>query len=249
MRLDFTGRTAVVTGATRGIGERIADDLERLGASLILTGTDPDVTAELNAAADRAGRKRRYVVVDFLDREQLTAFSSQLETEERIDILINNAGINRISLIDRSRVEDWDSICDVNLRAPVVLTRSVSALMRRQSYGRIVNIASIFGVVSKAERSFYSTTKFGLRGLTRASALDLAKDNILVNAVSPGFVSTDLTREILGAEQMRDLAEQVPLGRLADPSDISPIVLFLASELNSYLTGQNIVVDGGFVSA
>ena len=249
MRLDFAGRTAVVTGATRGIGERIARDLEDLGARLILTGTDREGIDRLQASADQAGSQRRYVAVDFLDRDQLSAFASELQAETKIDILINNAGINRINPIDRSSVEDWDAICDVNLRAPVVLTRSVATLMRTHGYGRIVNIASIFGVVSKAERSFYSSTKFGLLGLTRASALDLAKDNVLVNAVSPGFVSTDLTREILGPSQMRHLAEQVPLGRFADPSEISPMVLFLASELNTYVTGQNIIVDGGFVSA
>ncbi len=119
--------------------------------------------------------------------------------------------------------------------------------MRRQAYGRIVNIGSIFGVVSKAHRAFYSATKFGIRGLTVASSLDLASSGVLVNTVSPGFVSTDLTRQILGEEQMRELAGEVPMSRFAQPDEISRVVAFLASDLNSYITGQNIIVDGGFV--
>jgi len=121
--------------------------------------------------------------------------------------------------------------------------------MRRRGYGLIVNIGSIFGLVSRAERTFYSTTKFGIRGLTRGSALDLAGAGILVNTVSPGFVLTELTRRILSGQEMRELAQEVPLGRFAEPEEIARVVAFLASDLNSYITGQNIVVDGGFVSA
>lgn len=247
MKIDFADRTALITGATRGIGAQIAKDLGGLGAKLILTGTDPSVVEELNAGVDRT--RCRYIAVDFSSEAQLSSFAEEISREDRIDVLVNNAGINRINPIDESIVSDWDAISAVNLRAPVVITRSVSGLMRRQGYGRIINVGSIFGVVSKAHRSFYSATKFGIRGLTAGSALDLAGDGVLVNTVSPGFVSTDLTREILGEEQMQELADEVPLGRFAEPSEISRVIAFLASDLNTYITGQNIIVDGGFVSA
>lgn len=243
--IDLTGRRALITGATRGIGAQIADDFEALGAELLLTGTDPeaiDVLSEKHPS-------RTYRAVDFLDEGATHAFIEGLENERRIDILVNNAGINRISDIHASDVADWDAISKVNLHTPVLLTRTVSGMMRRNGYGRIVNISSIFGVVSKAKRSFYSTTKFGILGLTVASALDLAREGVLVNAVSPGFVLTDLTRRVLGEEGMAELADQVPIGRFAEPSEISAVVAFLASDLNTYITAQNLVVDGGFVSA
>ena len=119
--------------------------------------------------------------------------------------------------------------------------------MQERKFGRIINITSIFGVISKAKRSIYTTTKFGLRGLTVTSAIELAPYNVLVNSVSPGFVLTELTKSILSEEEMKNLASQVPIGRFAEPDEISHVVLFLASPLNTYLTGQNIVVDGGFV--
>ena len=247
MRIDFSGRTVLVTGATRGIGAQIASDMGGMGARLILTGTDPERIRALNEGVDEG--KCRYLAADFSVDQELSCFLDEISKEDRIDVLVNNAGINRINRIDDSLASDWDAISAVNLRAPVLITRSVSRLMRRQGYGRIVNIGSIFGVVSKPERAFYSATKFGLHGLTVASALDLATSGVLVNTVSPGFVSTDLTREILGKDQMQQLAQDVPLLRFAEPVEVSRVVAFLASDLNSYITGQNIIVDGGFVSA
>jgi len=190
---------------------------------------------------------RRYYVADFTNAESMKSFIEAIDAYQRIDVCINNAGINRINFIDETLIEDWKDILSVNLEAPFLLTRAVSQIMKKNRYGRIINIASIFGVISKAKRSIYTATKFGLRGLTVTSAIELAPYNVLVNSISPGFVQTELTKKILSVEEMKNIASQIPIGRFAEPDEISRVVLFLASSLNTYLTGQNIVVDGGFV--
>ncbi len=248
MKIDFRGQTVLVTGATRGMGKQFADDFAKLGANLILTGTDKNKIEKLNLEAKRDGQvSRKYYAVDFTNAESTKAFVEAIEIYPKIDVCINNAGINRINFIDETLLEDWKDILSVNLEAPFIITRAVSQLMKKNRYGRIINIASIWGVISKAKRSIYTTTKYGLRGFTVTSAIELAPYNILVNSVSPGFVLTELTKSILSEEEMKDLASQVPIGRFAEPEEISRVVLFLASSLNTYLTGQNVVVDGGFV--
>jgi len=249
MNIDFQGQTVLVTGATRGMGKQFADDFANLGANLILTGTGKDEIETLNREAkhDRQSSKK-YYAVDFANADSTKTFIEAIEAYQKIDVCINNAGINRINFIDETLLKDWKEILAVNLEAPFMITRTVSRLMKKNRYGRIINIASIFGVISKAKRSMYTTTKFGLRGLTVASAIELAPYNVLVNSVSPGFVLTELTRNILSEVEMEDLARQVPIGRFAETDEISRVVLFLASSLNTYLTGQNIVVDGGFVN-
>lgn len=249
MKIDFQGQTVLVTGATRGMGKQFADDFAKLGANLILTGTDKDKIETLNREANRDGQvTRKYYAVDFTNAESTKAFIETINTYQKIDVCINNAGINRINFIDETLIEDWKDILSVNLEAPFMITRAVSQLMKKNRYGRIINIASIWGVISKARRSVYTTTKYGLRGLTVSAAIELAPYNVLVNSVSPGFVLTELTNSILSEEEIKDLAAKVPIGRFAEPEEISRVVLFLASSLNTYLTGQNIVVDGGFVN-
>jgi len=248
MKIDFQGKTVLVTGATRGMGKQFADDFADLGANLILTGTDKDKIKILNREANHDGQvTRKYYAVDFANADSTKSFIEAIEVYPKIDVCINNAGINRINFIDETLIEDWKDILSVNLEAPFLITRAVSKLMKKNRYGRIINIASIFGVISKAKRSMYTTTKFGLHGLTITSAIELAPYNVLVNSVSPGFVLTELTKSILIEAEIEDLARQVPIGRFAEPDEISRVVLFLASSQNTYLTGQNIVVDGGFV--
>ena len=242
MKIDFSGKIALVTGGTKGIGKQIADDLLKLGADVYVSGRSIEPPAEMQDRADR------YLAVDFTDRNNTKRFLDSVSQIERIDICINNAGINRINPIDETLIEDWDDISAVNLDAPFLLTRTVSRIMKTNRYGRIINISSIFGVISKAKRALYSMSKFGLRGLTISSALDLAPYNILVNSVSPGFIMTELTQRILDPAEMIHLAEQVPMGRFAQPEEISRSVLFLASDLNTYITGQNLIIDGGFVN-
>lgn len=248
MKVDFHGQTVLITGATRGMGKQFADDFARLGADLILTGTNKEQIETLNREAKREGHlTRKYHAVDFANAESTEAFVEAIGDYQKIDVCINNAGINRINFIDETLLDDWKEILAVNLEAPFLITQAVSQLMKKNGYGRIINIASIWGVISKAKRSVYTTTKFGLRGLTTTSAIELAPYNILVNSISPGFVLTELTKRILSDEEMQNLALQVPIGRFAEPDEISRVVLFLASSLNTYLTGQNIVVDGGFI--
>ena len=248
MRLDLAGKTVLVTGATRGIGAAIADAFRDANAKLIITGTKPDAIAELNRQAEADGVENlRYLAVDFSDRASLDSFLGAIDKEERIDVCVNNAGINRIHPIDEILDEDLDAVLDVNLRAPFLVCRSVTRLMKKAGYGRIVNIASIWSVISKPGRSMYAATKFGLVGMTKTLAVELALSNILVNAVSPGFVETAMTASTLSQDEQRALAAQVPMNRFAQPEEIAKVVLFLASDQNTYLTGQNIVMDGGFV--
>ncbi len=248
MKLDFTDQVVLITGATRGIGKQIADDFYNLGAKLIITGTDPDQIQKLNREATQQKKNIYYHCVDFLDEKSFTSFIDSLDGYDRIDVCINNAGINRINFIEQTIMEDWNDIIAVNLTAPFKIIRKVSKIMKTNRYGRIINISSIWGHLSKEKRSSYSSSKFGLRGLTVTASIELAKYNILVNTVSPGFVLTELTRKILSEKEMKDLCLQIPVGRLANPDDISPAVLFLTSSSNKYITGQNIIVDGGFVN-
>lgn len=249
MKIDFTDQVAVVTGATRGIGARIAADLESLGARLVLTGTDPGQVAALNEAAAAVGRRVQYYAVDFRAAESVAAFIEALHAEPRVDVCINNAGINRINSIGATSWSDWEDVRAVNLDAPLRLVHAVAPGMAARGYGRIVTISSIFGVVSRPGRALYSMTKFGVRGLTTAVALELARSGVLVNTVSPGFVETELTARSLSPAEAESLAAQVPMGRFAAPEEISRAVLFLVSRLNTYITAHNLIVDGGYVNA
>ena len=248
MQFNFIDKTVLITGGTRGIGKKIADDLLGLGANLILTGTHPEEIEKLNLDAKGKGLTVTYFAVDLRKPEQFDAFIKELNQFPKIDCLINNAGINRLNYIQNAVFSDWDDMLAVNLTSPFKLLNVISPRMIQNNFGRIVNIASIFSKISKEKRSVYSATKFGIHGLTVGVSNDLARHNILVNTVSPGFVLTDLTRQNLSESEMQILAEQVPAKRLAQTSDISNVVVFLLSDLNQYLTGQNIVVDGGFTN-
>jgi 3-oxoacyl-[acyl-carrier protein] reductase len=248
-QLDFSNRVVLITGATRGIGATLAEDFHAAGASLVLTGTNLEQIAELNRAYAEAGVENiQYVQADFTDEESLQHFLQEISDYERIDVCINNAGINRNNPIYDADPRDYDRITQVNLRAPFLICRAVCGLMKKARYGRIVNIASIWGVITRQTRVVYSTTKFGLVGMTKSIAVDMAPFNVLANTVSPGFVNTELTLATVPQAERESLANQVPLKRFAEPSEISKAVMFLASDLNTYLTGQNIVVDGGFTS-
>jgi 3-oxoacyl-[acyl-carrier protein] reductase len=232
----FSGRKALVTGGTRGIGAAIASRLSADGAEVIVTGTRP--SAEVPAGCS-------YRQANFEHEETTAAFAAALE-KEPVDILVNNAGINKIAPFDRIDPADFDRIQRVNVRAPFLLCRAVISEMRRRQWGRIVNIASIFGVVSREQRASYSASKFALDGMTAALAAEVAADGVLVNCVSPGFIDTELTRGILGEAGIAELTARIPMRRLGRAEEIASFVAWLVSEENSYISGQNIIIDGGF---
>jgi len=247
MNIDFKNRVIIVTGGTRGIGAAIVDAFLENNASVIATGTNPQMLEQLNEESKSTNLK--YMHLDFTSQPSVDGFLTFIKTLDKIDVLINSAGVNKINFIDDISVEDWNWINKINLQGPFLISRAVSKIMKQSGYGRIVNIASIFGVVSKAKRTAYSTTKWGLIGFTKAIALDLAANNILVNAVSPGFVDTELTRKILAVDELKSLIKAIPLKRMASTDEIAKTVLFLSCDINTYITGQNIIVDGGFTSA
>ena len=246
MNIDFSKRTIVVTGATRGIGLAIVNLFKKNNANIIATGTNKDIISELNNFSN--DNNINYLYLDFTKDSSVDTFINYINKIDKIDVLINNAGVNKINLIQDIETKDWDMINNVNLRGPFQITREISRIMKKNSYGRIVNISSVFGSISKSKRASYSATKWGLIGFTKAVALDLAESGILVNSVSPGFVNTELTREILHPDELKKLIKTIPQKRLADPEEIAKTILFLSSEYNSYITGQNIIVDGGFTS-
>lgn len=248
MEFEFKNKTILITGATRGIGKQIANDLEFLGAKLLLTGTKSKEIIELNKKAKLEQSNRKYFHLNILDKKSLKKFLLEINRIDIIHGLINNAGINRLNKIQDSKDNDWDEMIDVNLTAPYKLIKAVAKKMIREKYGRIVNIGSIFGKISKEKRSIYSATKFGIHGLTVGSSNDLAKHNILVNTLSPGFILTELTENNLSAKEINQLENVIPLKKLGSTKDISKIVIFLMSDLNLYITGQNIIADGGYTN-
>jgi len=245
--LNFKDKTIIITGGTRGIGAAMVSAFCDADANVVVTGTKK--TRVESPVVSNIQNSIQYHQLDYSSAESVKEFISLIKGLDKVDVLINNAGVNKIESVTEISVDDWDWINAVNLRGPFLLTQAVSETMKEQNFGKIINIASVFGVVSKEKRAAYSSTKWGLIGFTKAAALDLAPFNVQVNAVSPGFVDTDLTHRILGPENMKQLVETIPQGRLAQPEEIAKVVLFLCSEQNTYITGQNIVVDGGFTSA
>lgn len=236
MNQPLVGKTALVTGGTRGIGRAIAQRLVADGASVWITGATEGIPA-----VDSMTR----LAVDFADREALEHFASEVETR-KFDILVNNAGINTNNPFAKIQADDFDRIHEVNLRAVFRLCQAVLPAMRQQKWGRIINIASIFSVVSMEFRAAYSASKFGLDGLTTGLAAEVASDGILANCVSPGFIDTDLTRKNLGEDGIRELVARVPIRRLGKPSEVAALVAWLSGPENTFISGQNIVIDGGF---
>jgi 3-oxoacyl-[acyl-carrier protein] reductase len=241
----LTGKTAVVTGAGRGIGRAIAVELGRQGASVLVnshTSANAEAAAEAvrqaGAAAEPfAGSVAESAVVDAM-------LSRALELWGRIDILVNNAGITRDGLVMRMKDEDWDAVLNTNLRSAFLCIRGAARTMLKQKSGRIINITSVMGIVGNAGQANYAASKGGLIALTKSCAKELGSRGITVNAVAPGFIQTDMT-DVLPDEMREQVTKQVPLARLGHTRDIASLVAFLAADDASYITGQVISVDGG----
>lgn len=247
LTISFRDQFVLVTGGTRGIGAAIAQEILACEGHVIVTGTH----AEPPTWMLEARNKRPHQVVAYEQLNIATAgWLEQLDTiahkYSAIPVVINNAGIASVADIRELHLEDLQRVLEVNLVAPAMVVSRLAPGMTARGYGRIVNISSIMGVLSLAGRSSYSASKSGIIGQTRACALDLAKDGILVNAVCPGFIATDMPRKTLGEAGLAQLGQRVPLGRVGECADIVSPTLFLASNLNTYITGQTLVVDGGY---
>lgn len=242
--IDLRGKTALITGATRGIGKSIADAFLDTEAQVVLTGTKQNEIEQL--AAGNKDPNVKWHMADFSTSKGIDSFIDTLKLMDAIDICVNNAGINIIKPYKDYSADEYQHLMSINLNAPFSITKQLIPGMKKVGFGRIVNIASIWSEISKPGRSLYTTSKTGLVGFTRAMAVEHAASNILVNAVSPGFTRTELTEQSLSLDEMKELSGQIPIQRFAEPSEIAQTVLFLCSDLNTYITGQNIVVDGGF---
>lgn len=244
MRIDLTGKTALVTGSTRGIGRAIAAALTEAGARVAVVGRDK---ARAEETATQLGGGAAGFACDVSDVAQVTALVEEVEKAfGGIDILVNNAGLTRDNLMLRIKDDDWNAVVDANLRGAFASMRAATRGMMKRRSGRIINIASIVGITGNKGQTNYAASKAGLIGLTKSVAKELGSRGILANVVAPGFVETDMTAAMT-PEARATLSAQIPLERLGTPSDIAGVVVFLASEYASYITGQVIVVDGGMV--
>jgi len=238
-------KVAVVTGASRGIGRSIALALADEGARIVASARNAAELEKLVAEiVEKCGEAIAVPgdVAVAADAERL--FEAAVATFGRVDILVNNAGITRDGLLLRMKDEDWDAVLNVNLKGAFLCTRAAATLMSKQRYGRIVNISSVVGEMGNAGQANYCASKAGLLGLTKSVARELARRNVTVNAVTPGFIVTDMT-DALPEKAREELTAQIPLGRLGEAEDIAHAVLFLASDRAGYVTGQVLGVNGG----
>ena len=244
MRIDLSGRTALVTGSTRGIGRSIAATLAECGATVAVTGRDLGRADEVAASI---GNGARGFECDLTDVPSVSALVAEVEAAfGAVDILVNNAGLTRDNIMLRLKDDDWDLVLDANLRGAFATIRAATKGMMKRRWGRIINVSSVVGLVGNKGQANYAASKSGLIGLTKSVAKEFASRNILANVIAPGFIETEMTAAM--TEQARaTLMQQIPLERLGAPSDIAGTVAFLASEHASYITGQIIVIDGGMV--
>jgi 3-oxoacyl-[acyl-carrier protein] reductase len=243
--VELQGQVALVTGGSRGIGLAIARELASAGARVAVVARD-GARAEA-AAAELPGDGHRGYACDVASSEACSALVKQVEAElGGLDVLVNNAGVTRDNVLMRIKDEDWDAVLDTNLRGAFNLMRAASRGMMKKRSGRIINISSVVGITGNAGQANYAASKAGLIGMTKSVAKELAGRGVLVNAVAPGYIETDMTAELPEAARTA-LMNGIALGRLGTPEDIAPTVRFLAGPGASYITGQVLVVDGGMV--
>lgn len=247
---DLTGRVALVTGGNKGLGKAMARGLAEAGADIVIASRHAD---ELKAAlADilaGTGRKGISVVTDVSNRDDVKKLAREaLDKMGRVDILINNAGMNAPQGIDEITDDTWDRVVQVNLTSCMALTRELAPQMKARKWGRVVHISSIMGLLSKEKRNVYSATKAALIGMTKASALDLGPFGVTVNCLAPGPFLTDMPMSVLSDAEKKVFADRTAVGRWADPKELAGPALLLCSDAGSYITGQVLVVDGGYTA-
>jgi len=244
--LDFGGKTVLITGSTRGIGRAIAEEFAKHGANVVVSGTVEEKAKEVaEELATKYGVKTLGVGMDVSNPESVEeAFKKINAAFGGVDILVNNAGITRDTLFLRMKLEDWEKVLKVNLTGTFLVTKQVIRYMTKKRWGRIINITSVVGFTGNVGQVNYSTTKSGLIGFTKSLAKELAPRNVLVNAVAPGFIETDMTAQ-LKDEIKEEYKKRIPLGRFGKPEEVARVVLFLASPMADYITGEVIHVNGG----
>ncbi|HZG71268.1 MAG TPA: 3-oxoacyl-[acyl-carrier-protein] reductase [Chondromyces sp.] len=246
--MKLQGKTALVTGASRGIGREIALELARQGANVAVNYSGSE--AKANEVVDKIkelGREAFAIQCNVSDNEAVQSMVKEtIERFGNLDILVNNAGITRDNLLMRMKENEWDDVININLKGVFLCTKAVTRQMMKQRSGRIINIASIVGVSGNPGQANYVAAKAGVIGLTKTTAKELASRGITVNAIAPGFISTDMTDE-LPEETKEVMLKQIPLAQFGKPEDIAKVAAFLASEDSKYMTGQTLNVDGGMV--
>jgi 3-oxoacyl-[acyl-carrier protein] reductase len=245
--MSLSGRVAFVTGASQGIGRACALNLATTGVAVAVAARNQDKLNELVNEITAAGGKAAAFALDVTDEEQIkSTIKAAIAQFGKIDILVNNAGITRDQLVVRMKRADWDAVLQTNLTSAYLCIQQVTSSMLKQRWGRIINIASVFGQMGQAGQANYAASKAGLIGLTMAIARELASRNITCNAVAPGFIETAMT-DALGEEFKQTGVKQIPLGRLGSPGDVASAVAFLASDEASYITGHVLNVNGGML--
>ncbi len=243
--MNLNGKVALVTGASRGIGKAVALKLAQQGAEVVVTATSLERAQKTADEIAALGGKALAVKVDVSDTSDVEAlFKKTTEVFGKLDILVNNAGITRDGLLMRMKDTDWDAVLDTNLKGAFVCTREAIKLMGKAKGGSIVNISSVVGQMGNAGQANYCASKAGLIGFTKAVAREYAKRNITVNAITPGFIETDMT-DVLTPSVKEDLLKQIPVGRFGKAEDIANAVFFLVSEMGAYITGHVLSVNGG----
>ncbi len=247
LTVDLSGRVALVTGAGRGLGRAIAASLAAAGANVACVDIDANLLAETVDAVRDAGGQANAFTCDVTDSARVNDVVDQVVKQMgRLDILVNNAGITRDGMLMRMKDDHWDAVIAINLRGTFLFTRAVTRPMVKARGGRIINIASVSGLMGNPGQANYSASKAGVIGLTRTVARELASRNITVNAVAPGFIATEMTAK-LGEETLSQVRGQIPLGRLGEPQDVADAVLYLASDAAGFITGHVLTVDGGLI--
>ncbi len=243
---EFLGRVVVVTGGSRGIGNEIVASLSSRGAVVYYLSRSKAVNhADLESLSAQHGGSVQWIETDMSQEESITAaFRKVFEQSGAVDVLVNNAGITRDGLIMRMKSQDWDDVLRVNLTGAFIACRSVVRSMAKARSGVIINISSVVGLMGNAGQTNYAASKAGLIGFSKSLARELSSRSIRVNVVAPGFIKTDMTN-VLSETVKDDIAANIPLGRIGEPSEIAEVVVFLASDRASYITGQVLAVDGG----